>query len=168
MFQTPKGVARMDVAKRKANQTIIRHAIDTWREANKIGQALYNKLPSTHKKAIESRSHEGEIAIAIGVALAGVSNSSRERLDQLLDMIVDYIDAEPSELLSEETLVIIKGMLMLQAQLPKRSNNNLVEFFRRYINGDDMYLVVQGRGRNSEVRTSYNLDDTCKASLDLK
>lgn len=158
----------MDVAKRKANQTIIRHALEIWREANRAGQTIYNKLPSAQKKIIEGRSQEGEVQLAISIALGGVSNSGREKLDLLLDMITDYIDAEANDILSEETLLIIRGVLMLQSQLPKRSNNNLVEFFRRHINGDDMYLVIQGRGRNSEVRTSYTLDEACKAALDIK
>jgi hypothetical protein len=155
-------------AKRQANQTIISHALEVWREANKTGQSLYNKLPAASKRAIESRSHEGEIPLAISVALSGVSNSSREKLDMMLDMILELMEENPSDHLSEETIVIIKGILMMQSNLQKRSNNNLVEFFRRFANGDDMYLIVQGKGKSTEVRTSYQLDQACKDALELK
>jgi hypothetical protein len=138
------------------------------------GDRIYTSFPKGVREQMEcdscskDTSINGRAAASLAISMAQLDPEIRRALKFMLEEVAQYISSDDRGesvygMLTKTDMAVISEMVEFVQKIGTKSTRHLLNFLQGTSDGEHMYLLIKGKGRESEVRMRYTISaDTAK------
>lgn len=115
---------------------------------------------------------KGRLAISFATLPLTTRANIRTAFQEVAQFVGVWLDDGESEsalygILNPDDIAVIEEMLIFVQRLGSRSTRHLLQFLRAVNSGEWSFCLIQGKGKDSEVRTKYRVSGAVEQEFEI-